>query len=45
VIIAVIRNGLVLLGVGSYFTKIVVGAIIVVAVALDVTRRRLRANN
>ena len=31
------RNGLVLLGVGSYFTKIVVGAIIVVAVALDVT--------
>jgi ribose transport system permease protein len=44
VIIAVIRNGLVLLGVGSYFTKIVVGAIIVVAVALDVTRRRLRAN-
>lgn len=44
VIIAVIRNGLVLLGVGSYFTKIVVGLIIVLAVALDVTRRRLAVN-
>ncbi len=44
VIIAVIRNGLVLLGVGSYFTKIVVGLIIVLAVALDITRRRLSAN-
>lgn len=45
VIIAVIRNGLVLLGVGSYFTKIVVGLIIVLAVALDVTRRRWAANS
>ena len=44
VIIASIRNGLVLLGVGSYFTKIVVGLIIVLAVAIDVTRRRLAAN-
>ena len=44
VIIAVIRNGLVLLGVGSYFTKIVVGLIIVLAVALDITRRRIAAN-
>ncbi len=44
VIIAVIRNGLVLLGVGSYFTKIVVGLIIVLAVALDVTRRRFAVN-
>lgn len=44
IVIAVIRNGLVLLGVGSYFTKIVVGLIIVLAVALDVTRRRLTAN-
>lgn len=44
VLIAVIRNGLVLLGVGSYFTNIVVGFIIVIAVALDVTRRRLAKN-
>ena len=44
IIIAIIRNGLVLLGVGSYFTKIVVGLIIVLAVALDVTRRRMAAN-
>lgn len=44
IIIAVIRNGLVLLGVGNYFTKIVVGLIIVLAVALDITRRRLAAN-
>ena len=43
IIIAIIRNGLVLLGVGSYFTKIVVGFIIVLAVAIDVTRRRLAA--
>lgn len=41
VIIAIIRNGLVLLGVGSYWTQIVVGLIIVGAVTLDVTRRRL----
>lgn len=44
VLIAVIRNSLVLLGVGSYFTKIVVGLIIVLAVALDISRRRLSAN-
>ncbi|RGY98583.1 ABC transporter permease [Clostridium sp. AM58-1XD] len=43
VIIAVIRNGLVLLGVGSFFTQIVLGLIIVCAVSLDVTRRRLAA--
>ena len=41
VIIAIIRNGLVLLGVGSYWTQIVVGLIIVGAVSLDVTRRRM----
>jgi len=41
VIIAVIRNGLVIIGVGSYFTKIVVGLIIVLAVTLDVIRRRM----
>lgn len=44
VLIAVIRHGLVFLGVGSYFTKIVVGLIIVLAVALDISRRRLSAN-
>jgi ribose transport system permease protein len=44
IIIAIIRNGLVLIGVGSYFTKIVVGLIIVLAVTLDVTRRRLAVN-
>lgn len=41
VIIAIIRNGLVLIGVGSYWTQIVVGLIIIGAVSLDVTRRRL----
>jgi len=44
VVVAVIRNGLVLLGVQSFFTQIVVGAIIVCAVALDITRKRLVAN-
>jgi len=44
VIIAIIRNGLVLLGVGSFFTQIVVGLIIVGAVSLDVIRRRLAMN-
>lgn len=44
VIIAIIRNGLVMIGVGNYFTKIVVGLIIVLAVAIDVTRRRLAVN-
>lgn len=44
VIIAVIRNGLVIIGVGSYFTKIVVGLIIVLAVTLDVIRQRIAAN-
>jgi ribose transport system permease protein len=44
VIIAVIRNGLVIIGVGSYFTKIVVGLIIVLAVTLDVLRRRFTSN-
>ncbi len=44
VIIAVIRNGLVLIGVGSYFTKIVVGLIIVLAVTLDVVRRKIAAS-
>jgi ribose transport system permease protein len=43
VVVAVIRNGLVLLGVQSFFTQIVVGAIIVVAVGLDITRTRLAA--
>ncbi|MFA5447050.1 MAG: ABC transporter permease [Sphaerochaeta sp.] len=45
VIIAVIRNGLVIIGVGSYFTKIVVGLIIVLAVTLDVVRRRMATSN
>lgn len=44
VTVAVIRNGLVLLGVQSYFTQIVVGAIIVCAVALDITRKRIAAS-
>ena len=44
VTVAVIRNGLVLLGVQSFFTQIVVGAIIVCAVALDITRKRLAAS-
>lgn len=44
VIIAVIRNGLVIIGVGSYFTKIVVGLIIVLAVTVDVVRRRVASN-
>ncbi|MCD8138491.1 MAG: ABC transporter permease [Planctomycetaceae bacterium] len=43
VVVAVIRNGLVLLGVQSFFTQIVVGAIIVIAVGLDITRTRLAA--
>ena len=44
VTVAVIRNVLVLLGVQSFFTQIVVGAIIVCAVALDITRKRLAAS-
>lgn len=44
VTVAVIRNGLVLLGVQSFFTQIVVGAIIVCAVALDITRKRIAAS-
>jgi len=44
VTVAVIRNGLVLLGVQSFFTQMVVGAIIVCAVAIDITRKRLSAN-
>ncbi len=44
VILAIIGNGLVLIGVGSYFTKIVVGLIIVLAVTLDVTRQRIAVN-
>ncbi len=43
VTVAVIRNGLVLLGVQSFFTQIVIGVIIVVAVALDITRKRIAA--
>lgn len=43
VVVAVIRNGLVLWGVQSFFTQIVVGAIIVLAVGLDITRSRLAA--
>lgn len=44
IIVAIIRNGLVLLGVQSFFTQMVVGAIIVAAVSLDITRKRLSAN-
>lgn len=43
VTVAVIRNGLVLLGVQSFFTQIVVGAMIVIAVTLDITRKRISA--
>ena len=44
VTVAVIRNGLVLLGVQSYITQIVVGAIIVVAVSIDFIRKRIAAS-
>ena len=44
VIVTVIRNGLVQLGVGSYFTTLVVGVIIIAAVSLDVIRTRIAAN-
>ena len=44
VTVAIIRNGLVLLGVQSYFTQIVVGAIIVVAVSIDFIRKRIAAS-
>ena len=40
IIVAIIRNGLVLLGVQSFFTQMVVGAIIVAAVSLDITRKK-----
>ena len=43
VIVSIIRNGLVLLGVQSFFTQMVVGAIIVCAVALDITSKRFAA--
>jgi ribose transport system permease protein len=44
IVVAIIRNGLVLLGVQSFFTQMVVGAIIIVAVSIDITRKRLSAN-
>ena len=44
IIITIIRNGLVIIGVGSYFTQIVVGVIIVIAVTFDVARQRISAN-
>ena len=44
VTVAIIRNGLVLLGVQSYFTQILVGAIIVVAVSIDFIRKRIAAS-
>ena len=44
IIITIIRNGLVIIGVGSYFTQIVVGVIIVIAVTFDVIRQRVSAN-
>ena len=44
VIVTVIRNGLVQLSVGSYFTTLVVGVIIIAAVSLDVIRTRIAAN-
>ena len=44
IIITIIRNGLVIIGVGSYFTQIVVGVIIVIAVTFDVVRQRVSAN-
>lgn len=44
IIVTVIRNGLVQLGVGSYFTTLVVGLIIIAAVSLDVIRTRLAVN-
>lgn len=44
IIVTVIRNGLVQLGVGSYFTTLVVGVIIIAAVSLDVIRTRIASN-
>jgi ribose transport system permease protein len=38
-IMGVIRNGLVLLGVSSYFEQLIIGAIIVLAAVLDILRR------
>lgn len=43
IILTVITNGLVQIGVGSYFTKLAIGAIIVVAVSFDVVRGRMAA--
>ena len=44
IIVTVIRNGLVQLGVGSYFTTLVVGVIIIATVSLDVIRSRIVSN-
>jgi ribose transport system permease protein len=43
VIMGVIRNGLVLLDVSSYWQELIIGAIIVLAAILDVVRSRRRA--
>jgi len=39
-IIAVLRNGLNLLGVSSYIQQIVIGAVIILAVMLDTVRNK-----
>lgn len=44
VMVSVIRNGLVLIGVQSYGTQIVIGIVLVCVVSLDITRKRLSAN-
>ena len=42
-LIAIIRNGLNLLGASSYLQQIVLGAVIILAVFVDVTRERMEA--
>ena len=44
IIVTVIRNGLVQLGVGCYFTTLVVGVFIIAALSLDVIRTRIASN-
>ncbi|MGI6236385.1 MAG: ABC transporter permease [Candidatus Excrementavichristensenella sp.] len=43
IIVAVIRNGLVLLGLSTYFQQMAVGTIIILAVAVDMLRNRFQS--
>jgi ribose transport system permease protein len=43
IIVAVINNGLVLLNVATYYQWVVLGAIIVIAVGLDITLKNMAA--